>query len=162
LRMAWAPKLMRRAKGVVGAVRALVAPSSSSTAFSSIESELLVDRLARRMLNGLELVGDVPDRPTVVTDRRRCGLPMAAAVVMGPGKTAVPADVELLLWKRLVKAAEVTEPRRLRDMSGELPFWLSGDDMVTLVRKRRRGCASYRERQRERENRVPKRNGLFW
>ena len=37
-RMAWAPKLMRRAKGVVGALRPLGAASSSSMADSSSES----------------------------------------------------------------------------------------------------------------------------
>lgn len=46
LRMAWAPKLIRRTKGVVGAVRDMA--SSSSTAFSSMESELLVEMLPRR------------------------------------------------------------------------------------------------------------------
>jgi hypothetical protein len=66
-RMAWlAPMLIRRVKGVVGAVRA---KSSSSTAFSSIESEL-VDRLARRR-NDADAVGDVPDRPSVVIDSLR-------------------------------------------------------------------------------------------
>lgn len=55
VRMPGAPKLIRRTKGVLGAV--LAAPdhiSSSSMALSSIESDVLelVDRLPRRMLKG--------------------------------------------------------------------------------------------------------------
>lgn len=66
-RMAWAaPKLMRREKGMMGAVRL---PSSSSMAFSSIESEL-VERLARRR-SAEGVVGEVPDKPIVVTESRR-------------------------------------------------------------------------------------------
>jgi hypothetical protein len=111
---------MRRVKGVFGAVRELW--SSSSTAFSSIESELLVETLPRRIPNGVEVVGE-PERPRVVEMDRRRRWSFMAAVVMGPGKAAVPAaDVELLLWKRLEKAAEVTEPRRARARSlGTLP-----------------------------------------
>lgn len=96
-------------------------------AFSSTESELFVDRLARRLKAGLP-VGDVPDSPREVVDSeslRRCSL--MAAEVMAPGNTGVPAVVELLRWKRLAKAAEVTEPRRLCCMSaggGEGGFWL--------------------------------------
>lgn len=68
-RIAWAPKLMRRAKGVVGAVRAI---SSSSTAFSSMESELFVEMLPRRKpAKGVADAGPVPDKPRVVTDKRR-------------------------------------------------------------------------------------------
>lgn len=64
------PKLMCRAKGVVGAV--LGPPnSSSSMAFSLMESEFeLVDMLPRRMKEELS-VGDVPESPMVVIDRRR-------------------------------------------------------------------------------------------
>jgi hypothetical protein len=57
---------MRRVKGVTGAVRVL---SSSSTAFSSIESEF-VDRLARRKRAEV-VVGEVPESPSVVTDSLR-------------------------------------------------------------------------------------------
>ncbi len=103
---------MRRVKGVVGTVRAPGPDSSSSMAFSSMESELFVDMLDRRIPNVVGLVGDVPDKPIVVTDSRRCGLFMA--VETGPGKVAVPVEVELLRWKRFVNAAEVTELRRLR------------------------------------------------
>jgi len=69
LRMFEVPKLIRRTNGVVGAV--LEYMSSSSMAFSSIESELLefVDMLPRRMKE--VLVGEVPERPSVVTERRR-------------------------------------------------------------------------------------------
>lgn len=96
-------------------------------AFSSTESELLVERLARRLKAGLP-VGEVPDSPREVVDTdslRRCSL--MAADVMAPGNTGVPALTELVRWKRLAKAAEVTEPRRLCCMSaggGEGGFWL--------------------------------------
>ena len=115
LRMAWAPKLMRRVNGVVGAVRELKAASSSSMALSSIESEPLVDRLPRRRLKGVGMpVGEVPERPTVETDSL---LRWSMAVAMGPGMVGAPEATELLRWNRLVKAAEVTDGRRLRDMS---------------------------------------------
>ena len=69
--MADVPKLMRRVKGVLGAVLALPdAMSSSSMALSSIESEL-VDMLSRRMPKAAGLVGEVPDKPIVLTDSRR-------------------------------------------------------------------------------------------
>lgn len=62
---------MRRTNGVVGAVLALPAgTSSSSMAFSSMESEL-VERLPRRMPKAAGLVGEIPERPIVVTDKRR-------------------------------------------------------------------------------------------
>jgi len=65
--MAWfPPKLIRRVNGVTGAVRVL---SSSSTAFSSIESEF-VERLARRKRAEV-VVGEVPERPIVVTESLR-------------------------------------------------------------------------------------------
>ncbi len=103
LRIAWAPKLMRRVKGVVGAVRQL--PSSSSTAFSSIESEL-VDMLDRRALN--EAVGGFPRPRVEMESRRPLSLPMA--VEMGPGKTGGPCETELLR-NMLVKPVPI-EPRR--------------------------------------------------
>jgi hypothetical protein len=62
------PKLTRLAKGVVGAV--LVLGSSSSTALSSIESEF-VDMLPRRMPNWVGWVEEEPDKPRVLTDKRR-------------------------------------------------------------------------------------------
>jgi hypothetical protein len=100
---------MRRVKGVVGAVRA-EAGSSSSIAFSSIESEL-VETLARRILKGvLAAVGDVPDNPMVVMERRRRWSFM--------GKAVVVVAVDPLLWKRLVRGL-LTELRRWRDMSAE-------------------------------------------
>lgn len=64
-----APKLMRRTKGVLGAVLGPKDMSSSSMAFSSMESEL-VDMLPRRT-NDAVFVGEVPDKPMVVTERRR-------------------------------------------------------------------------------------------
>lgn len=90
-----APKLIRRWKGVTGAVREAVGESSSSIAFSS-KSEL-VDVLARRP-KPVALVGEVPVMPRVVVDRdslRRCSL--MAAVVTALGMTGVPA-MELLRW----------------------------------------------------------------
>lgn len=111
-RMALAPKLIRRAKGVVGAVRFEV--SSSSMAFSSMESELLVEMLPRRMPPKAPVAdagaGGPPERPRVVTERRRRGSLAAAAAL-----PLVPVEVELLRWKRLENAAEVTEPRRSRE-----------------------------------------------
>jgi hypothetical protein len=107
--MACAPKLIRRTNGVVGAV---LAESSSSTAFSSIESDVVVEILPRRRPNGAEDCGEVPESPSVVTDSRLLwSLPAADMTIslVWP----LPAEVELLRWKRLENAAEVTEPRRL-------------------------------------------------
>jgi hypothetical protein len=104
LRMLEVPKLIRRTKGVVGAV--LADPknaSSSSMAFSSIESELfeLVDMLPRRMKEEL-LVGEVPERPRVVTERRR--RPVSTGPEAWPGKP-LPLGTEFPRWNRLVRAA---------------------------------------------------------
>lgn len=117
LRIAWAPKLMRRVKGVVGAVRAPT-PSSSSTAFSSMASEPLVDMLARRALN--EVVGEEP-RPTVDMDSRR-PRSLFMAVEMGPGNPG--CEIELL---RNMLARPPTEPRRWRTASFGL---LLSEDIV--------------------------------
>lgn len=100
--MAWAPKLMRRVKGVVGTVRA-DAGSSSSIAFSSIESEL-VETLPRRILKGvLTLLGDVPDSPMVEMERRRRWSLM--------GKAVAVVAVDPFRWNRLVSGL-LTELRR--------------------------------------------------
>jgi len=108
--MAWAvPKLIRREKGVMGVVRVL---SSSSMAFSSIESGL-IDRLPRRK-SAEVFVGDVPERPNVVTDSRRR---WSAFDVRGVGKELVGGCDTELLRNRLVKALEVMEPRRCRARS---------------------------------------------
>lgn len=121
-RMALAPKLIRRTKGVVGAVR--VEFSSSSMAFSSMESELLVEILPRLIPPNAPPVaeaggaGPPPDRPRVVTERRRRGsLAAAADDIWLPFE---PVEMELLRWKRLENAAEVTEPRRSREPEGGL------------------------------------------
>lgn len=124
-RMVEPPKLIRRTKGVLGTV--LEFPkSSSSIAFSSIESELfeLVERLPRRMLKGWALEGEVPERPSVVTERRR-RLP---SIETWPGKPE-PLGTELPLWKRLVRAAWEMEPRRFARayISGLLELVLSVD-----------------------------------
>lgn len=119
-RMAWAPKLMRRVKGVVGAVRE--AGSSSSMAFSSMESEL-VEILPRRILKGvLTVVGDVPDSPMVEMERRRrCWSFM--------GKVGAVVAVDPLLWNRLVSGL-LTELRRWRGMSAEGPLLELSVDIV--------------------------------
>ena len=77
LRMLAGPKLIRRTNGVLGAV--LEYMSSSSIALSSMESELfeLVDTLPRRTKEDV-FVGELPERPRVVTERRR------RPVSMGP------------------------------------------------------------------------------
>lgn len=66
--IAGAPKLMRRVNGVFGG---FLAYSSSSTAFSSIASELVVEMLPRRTLKGLVAGICVGPSPKVVTDSRR-------------------------------------------------------------------------------------------
>lgn len=104
--MAAVPKLIRRTKGVFGAVLAEAGTSSSSIAFSSMESEL-VDMLPRRILKVGGLVGDVPERPMVVTDKRRR---WGSKLFIWP---LLP--FELLdgpRWKRLERAAWVIELRR--------------------------------------------------
>lgn len=116
--MDW-PKLMRRTKGVPGAVLALPAgvASSSSMALSSIESEF-VDMLPRRMAKGVVLVGEVPERPIVVTERRRrwgsLKEPLAAY-----DAALEPADGPR--WKRLERAAWVMELRRWAGGTAALP-----------------------------------------
>lgn len=117
LRMAGAPKLMRRVKGVTGAVRLL---SSSSMAFSSIESEF-VEMLPRRkpLKAPLLVVGEVPARPMPV-------VAMESRLRLGSeGGKLTPMEVELLR-NRPARACCVTEPRRLGFMSVGL-FWLSVD-----------------------------------
>lgn len=93
LRMAWAPKLIRRAKGEVAPALTV---SSSSTAFSSIESELFVEMLPLRNPNGvLAELGDVPDSPSVVTESRRCWS-LAATEETDSRWLPDPVEVELL------------------------------------------------------------------
>lgn len=72
LKSACAPKDMRRAKGVVGTLRAVMS-RSSSMADSSMESEPAVEMLARRLRGkkGAEVwMGEVPERPSVLMDMR--------------------------------------------------------------------------------------------
>ena len=98
-----------------------------------MESEL-VETLPRRRGNADPLVGEVPDNPSVEMERRR-RWSLIAADVTGPGKTEVPWAVEPLLWKRLEKAAWVTEARRLRGMSALGGEWerLSLLDMMAVL-----------------------------
>ena len=93
-RITGAPKLTRRVNGVVGAVLAAEAGlSSSSMAFSSMESEL-VDMLPRRRLKGVVLVGEVPERPSVEIESRR--LWASFMLMVAGGNTGVtPVAVEL-------------------------------------------------------------------
>ena len=117
LKSACAPKLILRAKGVVGTLRVGPGPSSSSIAFSSIESEPAVETLPRRPLGRPKpgvCMGDVPVRPSVVIDKRRPG---TVAVETGAGWAATPVVLEgpeVLLFrpKRAVKVLEVKEARR--------------------------------------------------
>ena len=83
-RMARAPKLKRRAKGVVGTLELGASPSSNG--LSSTEPEFALERLSVRGrvdVNGEPWLGE-PERPTVVRERRRRWA-WAAASVMGPG-----------------------------------------------------------------------------
>jgi hypothetical protein len=128
--MAWVPKLMRRTNGVVGAVRA-EAGSSSSIAFSSIESEFVEMLLRRRVKGVVTLLGDVPESPMVEMDsRRRWSL---------IGNAVAGVVVEPLLWNRLVSGL-LTELRRCRDISAGGPVLELSLDIVgpDVMRERRR------------------------
>jgi hypothetical protein len=111
---------VRRVKGVAGAVR-LRPASSSSTAVSSIESELLVDMLERRMLN--DALGELP-RPIVEMESLR-PLSVLIAVEIGPGNGG-GWEMELL---RNMLARPLTEPRLWRAASLGLLLPLSEDMM---------------------------------
>jgi hypothetical protein len=142
-RIAWgAPKLIRRVKGVTGTVRV---PSSSSMACSSIESEL-VDRLARRR-RAEGVVGEVPERPSVVTESLR-RWSAAAPETRGVGKGAVEGCATELFRKRLVKALEVMDPRRCRAMSFELALAVEvplSEDMMKETGRTRKVASLYRD-----------------
>lgn len=111
------PKLMCRAKGVVGAV--LGPPnSSSSMAFSLMESEFeLVDMLPRRMKEEEVSVGDVPESPIVVIDKRRL---CASALPLPLGNGGPAGAFEGPRENRLDKAAWVIELRRWTPVPGPL------------------------------------------
>lgn len=117
-RRARAPKLIRRARGVVGAVTDNPSPSSSMT-LSSIAVPLVpaletLPRLEASAVKGEVWVGEVPDRPSVEMDTRRRLCTLAAAVAIGLGKAAVPAVA--LVGERLNRPVKVwpgvKEPRR--------------------------------------------------
>lgn len=83
-RMARAPKLRRRAKGVAGLLLAEGA-GSSSKGLSSTEPEFALEMLSVRVRAWKgELCPGEADRPMVVKERRRRWA-LTAAVVMGPG-----------------------------------------------------------------------------
>lgn len=108
-----APKLMRRVKGVLGVVLALPGTkSSSSTADSSMEPALepaleVVETLSRRT-KAAGFVGELPERPMVLTDRRR---PRGSVMLGAPGSGGT-FPLEGPRWKRLERAAWVMELRR--------------------------------------------------
>ena len=83
-RRARAPKLRRRAKGVAGTLELGASPSSNG--LSSTEPEFALERLSVRGRAGVkgEFWFGEPERPTVVSERRRRWA-WAAASVMGPG-----------------------------------------------------------------------------
>lgn len=103
------PKLMCRAKGVVGAVLGPPNASSSAMAASSKESGLeLVDMLPRRMKEEVS-VGEVPESPMVVIDKRR----LCASAFPFPLEKGGPEDAfEGPRENRLDRAACVMELRR--------------------------------------------------
>jgi hypothetical protein len=116
LRIARAPKLMRRAKGVVGTLE--VGASPSSNGLSSTVPEFELEMLSPRERKGEVWFGE-PDRPTVVRDRRRCWA-CAAAVVMGPGTLVGPLPPPLA--ERVPKRSTncpAMEERRLPVALGE-------------------------------------------
>lgn len=123
---------MRRTKGVVGAVLGLLPKSSSSMALSSIESELLelVDMLPRRMPRAEAPLLEAPDRPKVVTERRRrCW--SFRPLLDWPAKGGPLELVGGPRWKRFERAAWVMELRRWRGASPPLePFWDPSADIV--------------------------------
>lgn len=82
-RMARAPKLIRRANGVVGWSREANSSSMADSSMLPLFAELKLSRRPRIELKGDWAVGD-PDSPSVVNDMR-LRWAWAAAVVMGPG-----------------------------------------------------------------------------
>lgn len=114
--MARAPKLRRRAKGVAGLLLA-EGPGSSSKGLSSTEPEFALEMLSVR---GRAWKGELwfgePDRPMVVSDRRRRWA-LTAAVVMGPGYGWAWPGAEP--WPKMSrKVWPVTEARRRSEAPG--------------------------------------------
>ena len=100
-RRARAPKLVRRAKGVVGGLPPLfgsrAGPSSSAIADSltlPLSAEPMLPRRPRKELNGEVWLG-MPERPSVVKERRRLWA-WAAAWEIGPGYCWVGGELLLL------------------------------------------------------------------
>lgn len=140
---------MRRVNGVVGAVlEVLLGKSSSSTAFSSIESEF-VDMLPRRKrleadvaLKVEVLVGEVPTRPIVERESLRRWASVLV-FMLAEGKAGVPLAVGLgRCWKRLARAVCVTDGRRSRD---EL-FWVGLSPDIAGRDEQQSALAGYEER----------------
>jgi hypothetical protein len=157
LNKAWAPKLIRRAKGVVGTLRAAGPSTSSSMALSLTESsEPLVEMLPRRALPGKPnpevWMGDAPESPIAAMDiLRPAGVVAAAVTGLGLGWTGTAAGPATLLLraKREEKVLPVKEERRSRLRGGELlpsdilsGYNLSARWMFRLVRVWVRNCRS--------------------
>lgn len=108
------PPILIRRKGVVGAV--LGDPdSSSSTAHSSIDSELVEVLALRKWYGALVDVGEAPCKPRVETERRRrCGSFMLTAA--GGITEGDPFGMDEFRWNKLLNTALPTDPRRARDM----------------------------------------------
>ena len=104
------PMLMRRWR------EARLGMSSSSTALSSKVSPLLERLPRRRKLH----VGLVPDNPTPVDIRRRCSPAAAVDTVCGKADVPPAPDIELLCWKRVLRVACETEPRRCDISAGAI------------------------------------------
>ena len=88
-RSAFAPKLIRRAKGVVGELLAGASPSSMALSSAPGDAEAVLEQLSwrpRRLPKGEVWVGE-PERPRVEMDMRRrwWAWALAAAAAMGPG-----------------------------------------------------------------------------
>ncbi|KAI9814088.1 MAG: hypothetical protein M1832_005976 [Thelocarpon impressellum] len=156
-RRARAPKLMRRAKGVVGTEADVgAAPSPSSMTFSSTAGgpEPALDMLSRREAaepgpKGEVWVGEVPERPSVVMDMRRRLWALAAADAMEPGKAEVPPALLGDRPKRPEKGwPGEKEARRGKVGEGGLGGGVLSAGMAASVRGRRFGQAGVDDSER--------------
>lgn len=127
-RSAFAPKLMRRANGVVGMLEA--GGLSSSKGLSSTDPEFALEMLSARgrvVANGMGWLFHMPfDNPTVFTERRRG--PKLGGGAAGRPNMSTKEERRLPtpegLWLEL-------DDRRSSDM---LDFGLDGEDIVVYDR----------------------------
>lgn len=122
-----------------------------------LSAVLMLSRRPRKELKG-EVAPGEPDRPSVVTDRRRCWA-WAAAVVMGPGTCwvggelpPVPAEVrwadERLVPNRSANVWPAKDERRWRDGEGAevgssaIVSCVGGECGVCFERLKRDECAA--------------------